>query len=277
MTATAAEKPQLDYAPTVPWRRRRTARAIFWLLLLLVVTGACYVAYPRVRWQLQVLDWQRRCLAGPIPPDTLVYDERESGVYDLVGGVPSVWGKLYAELSPPGLAAQSTIFIREMRTPGGKRRLVSVDIDRAQRRLGFRSPKVINLSARVVRPGAGMIRPSVASATSHSLQIHGGYAVGVSGGRTKVRVHAGAQDPADPSHFTFSYEVDGRKEIVDGWLGDDDSVTIELRPRPVATPPAPASPASPPTSGGSGRRRGGWPFRVSRSSGPTASQPASSR
>ena len=267
MTATVAEKPQLDYAPTVPWRRRRLVRSLFWVLLLVVLAGTFYFAYPRVREQLQVLEWQRRCIAAPVPPDTLVFEEREWGTNYLIGGVPSAWTTLYAAISPPGLQSQSTVFLREMRNPAGKRRLVAVDIDRTRMWRPTQGPYVINLSARVVRPGAGMIRPAVVSTTNHSLQTPGA--------RQKMRIYAGAQDPADPSHFTFTYDIGGRVQVVDGWLGNDDTVTIEPRLEPVVTPLPPASPASLPTSVGSGRR--GWPFRVSRSSAPPASRPASSR
>lgn len=42
------------------------------------------------------------------------------------------------------------------------------------------------------------------------------------------RVFAGQPDPADPTHFTIPYEVDGHAGVIDGWLKED---RIELRPR----------------------------------------------
>jgi hypothetical protein len=44
-----------------------------------------------------------------------------------------------------------------------------------------------------------------------------------------VRVYAGQPDPADPAHFTIAYELDGKKGVIDGYVGNDDRVT--LRPR----------------------------------------------
>jgi hypothetical protein len=44
-----------------------------------------------------------------------------------------------------------------------------------------------------------------------------------------MRFFAGQPDPNNPSHFTIAYEVDGRRELLDGLLHDDDSVTLEPR------------------------------------------------
>ena len=43
-----------------------------------------------------------------------------------------------------------------------------------------------------------------------------------------LRVYAGQPDPADPTHFTIPYRLDGREGVIDGWLKDD---RIELKPR----------------------------------------------
>ena len=41
-----------------------------------------------------------------------------------------------------------------------------------------------------------------------------------------LRVFAGQPDPQDPSHFTVEYEVGGVKNVIDGWLTDDDYLRI---------------------------------------------------
>jgi hypothetical protein len=43
-----------------------------------------------------------------------------------------------------------------------------------------------------------------------------------------VRFYAGQPDPADASHFTIAYQVDGKPGTIDGWLRDGG---LELRPR----------------------------------------------
>jgi hypothetical protein len=47
--------------------------------------------------------------------------------------------------------------------------------------------------------------------------------------RDQLRVFAGQPDPADPSHFTIAYDLDGRPGIIDGWLKPDGSVQLEPR------------------------------------------------
>lgn len=47
--------------------------------------------------------------------------------------------------------------------------------------------------------------------------------------RDQLRVFAGQPDPADASHFTIPYDLDGRPGILDGWLKPDGSVQLEPR------------------------------------------------
>jgi hypothetical protein len=44
-----------------------------------------------------------------------------------------------------------------------------------------------------------------------------------------VRFYAGQLDPNDPSHFTIDYELNGARNVIDGWLTDDDF--LRIRPR----------------------------------------------
>ena len=78
----------------------------------------------------------------------------------------------------------------------------------------------------------------------------------------QLRLFGGSPDPADASHFTIPYELDGTPGVIDGWLGNDSLVlrtrqgrsvasarepTWELLPTTNPTPsPAPApAPAAP--------------------------------
>jgi hypothetical protein len=73
-----------------------------------------------------------------------------------------------------------------------------------------------------------------------------------------LRFFAGQGDPADPSHFTIPYDLDGRPGVIDGWLRDDG---LKLRPREgewaftsegaswkLPAGPAASGPAAAPTS-----------------------------
>jgi len=46
-------------------------------------------------------------------------------------------------------------------------------------------------------------------------------------------VFAGQADPHDLSHFTIQFEWHGRRSVVDGWLHDDDTVSMRVR-EPIA-------------------------------------------
>ena len=45
----------------------------------------------------------------------------------------------------------------------------------------------------------------------------------------KLRIYAGQPDLNDESHFTIPYEIDGKTDVIDGWLMPDDSVKLEPR------------------------------------------------
>ena len=51
----------------------------------------------------------------------------------------------------------------------------------------------------------------------------------------QLRLFAGQADPADESHFTIDYEVDGDRGTIDGWLRDTpderEPVRVELGQR----------------------------------------------
>ena len=44
-----------------------------------------------------------------------------------------------------------------------------------------------------------------------------------------LRVFAAQTDAEDASHFTIHYDIDGKSDIIDGWLMPDDSVKFQAR------------------------------------------------
>jgi hypothetical protein len=53
----------------------------------------------------------------------------------------------------------------------------------------------------------------------------------------RVRIFAGQADPADESHFTLTYEVDGHRGLIDGWLDPYDKVRMQVRDGPAVGAP----------------------------------------
>src|SRR5258706_821592 len=71
-TVDGPRQPQLDYAPPLPWRRRKNIRR--WAVVLLLALGA--LAWAPALWnRVRVLWWQRQCLAHVAPADQVVYDD----------------------------------------------------------------------------------------------------------------------------------------------------------------------------------------------------------
>src|SRR5262249_20853157 len=131
-----------------------------------------------------------------------------------IGVVPDCWFRFYAKLSPPGLVSQGTVFLHEMKTPAGQRRMVAVDLVRAcvNSRGGYDAvPRVFTLGSPMHLPRELRCRTSWFSFSGD------------------VRVDVAELDPSDLSHFTFRYSKDGQESFVDGWLSDDDTITLEHR------------------------------------------------
>jgi hypothetical protein len=56
-----------------------------------------------------------------------------------------------------------------------------------------------------------------------------GAEVGAMGDARAMRVYAGQADAKDAGHFTVGVVVNGTARVVDGWLGEDDRVVLEVR------------------------------------------------
>jgi hypothetical protein len=125
---------------------------------------------------------------------------------------PVEWTNYYRLLSPPGFKSVGTVFLHERVSPCGNRRLVVVE-------LAPYEPRETLLRARAFVPGGLTSRPR------ELAQGRGGLSLPDYG-----EIHAGRPDPHDRSHFTFACEIAGRKNVIDGWLGDDDLVRLEPRP-----------------------------------------------
>lgn len=248
MKAAVAPTPELQYAPWPP-RGRRVARRLSFLAVVLAVACTSVWWFPRLRDNAQMFYWQRQSMAHAVSPVTVVHD-RPAGPANAppaVMLVPRAWTNLYRSISPPGLRSQGTVFLHALRPREGTRRLVAVDVADAGPITSRRHVEHVELTWRVIEPGVVLTRPRVVRTGERALLFDrnlSGY-----------QLTAGRVDPADPSHFTFTCVVGDRTHTIDGWLRSDDSVSIEFRPAPVdLTPPAPASPGSPPTSAGSATR-----------------------
>jgi len=127
----------------------------------------------------------------------------------------------------PWLARSTLVFLHRLRAAGSSERLVSVSLwppQFAGLATSFNPGHFsVQLSASVVSPanlGLGT-RPTF----SNRLGDFGERDLPTG----TLRLFAGQPDPVDESHFTIRYELDGKSNIIDGWLMPDDKVKLEPR------------------------------------------------
>jgi hypothetical protein len=241
---------QLDYAPRPPVLRRRWVRRAILAVFLLAVTAAGASWGPGVYRRASLLYWQRQCLGYAAPADQLVYESdplagsalrAADRHYQFIptgwgaprkpvatGYLPDCWTR-FGKASPGfAIATQPVLFLHELKTRSGQPRLVAV--------AGAFNPTELPLfisghdvQVLTIEPGTWKTLPQNRT---------GGIALSVLSGPQPqpphLRIYAGQPDPADPSHFTIRYEVDGVEHIVDGWLRDGwpagyDSVEFKVR------------------------------------------------
>jgi len=212
-----SEIPKLNYAPRPPMYRRRVFRWWFYVVVLFGVAASGWWWVPPARRRVELLYWQHRCLVYTPPTDQVIYDLRISS-----GVIPEEWTKFYTLFSPPGFWSDGTIFMHEMKKPNGQSRLVVLDLFffKTDARL------VPEIRARVLKPGNAFRPPVQANRYDPDCDLESDY-IGPS------KIFAGILDPADASHLTIRVTAAAKDVIYDGWLQNDDSVTIGRRKSPT--------------------------------------------
>jgi hypothetical protein len=250
--SASSTTPRIDYAPPQPaWRRRDVKRA-FVLILSLSITALAMWKFGPAAWnRVAVMNAQRRCLDVQMPAKLVVFttDAREGtelrfkqdSEYFLDSSGPVCWYSpewtKYIELvEPPGRRYAATLYLGTRYTSARAGRFVAITAypDASAGASG------LLVSATVISPGALLSPPRVLSGSRATFDFRQPLLPD-----SRVRYFAGQPDPADTSHFTIDYEVDGQQHVLDGYLRDDDTVTLEDR----VTPPPPPSAASPPSPG----------------------------
>ena len=251
MAATRYVK--VEYAKPLPWYHRRAVRSV---MLVLVVLGLSPLVVRLAQFgeaRLQVHRLYAACanlMASPASP-VPVYDEDPTTYvalakrpeYSTVGSlngpaaflVQPKWKEFCAAAGAGQIQSYGTLFVGELRTPGGTRRLVGVDVTGWFR--GGPSP-VLSTHVRTFEPTPAMQLPPQRSGNTINVAL--GKSEGI------LRVFAGRRDPSDASHFTIDFTVGGRAGTVDGWLKEDGTMLLEPRDEVMVTStPAPAAARAP--------------------------------
>jgi hypothetical protein len=142
--------------------------------------------------------------------------------------VSEVWG---AQAATWDAARGPVLFLHERRSKAGVRRLVIVRRTPPVARMSWDIPMAFNVT--LFEPGGLTGSPRrILSYLPDAVPSHFGDG---SGGGPRLRLFAGRLDPADESHFTIDYELNGDRGTIDGWLRDTQEepwpVRVELGQR----------------------------------------------
>ncbi len=206
---------RLDYAPALPWRKRRRTHRVIALALIALFIASGYWWGPIAKDRIEILYLQYQCMNYEPPTGQVVYGTDGTAV------IPAEWTRLYSHLSGPGSSAQAVVFMRERRNRHGARLVVYELWDRGDE---------VDFHSRVFEPGSLFKMPQEQWWTGNVITPT---LVG-----NDITVLAGVPDPDDESHFSFEYIIDGEHHYMDGWLEDDGRVVLSHRR--FAKEPAPA-------------------------------------
>lgn len=232
----------LEYRPA----RRRRRRWWLWLLAAAVVALAAVGYRHRQPFQAKwaQLAFERRCLNYREPADLIVFTDdprdfaallnaaprpvggryRQSYDVKFVSFDPDVWTRHPLLKWDPGPA-----FLHRLKNPRGETRLVGIDLSPLDDDLWF-YPRV------VIPAGLSTDARPARTRKEYSLlpldrQLHVALGLEKSSSTDAIRVYCGQPDPDDPTHFTIALEVNGAREVLDGWLQDDETVLLKPRDR----------------------------------------------
>jgi hypothetical protein len=219
------------YAPPVPWYRGyRLQRWLIRLLIIAAITCGSVWAFRLVQ-QLHFLYQQRQWMRYSMPDDRIVLAEGTPEVQQLLNlreyhrvTPNALYPRQAAAYNPPAdidwAQEDACVFLHARRALGGHERLVTVGLST---QLALLTGDGYQLAAAALRPAT--LRPGSrqeycsAYLEHEELELPGG----------SLRIFAGQPDPADESHFTIRYDLDGKSNTIDGWLMPDDTVKLEPR------------------------------------------------
>jgi hypothetical protein len=213
----------LSYSPASTWEgRRRVIRKIGYGLIATIAMACAVMCLRVLTVRLADMRMQAPLEQFTYPPGHVVYADRPGShpgtfVATIVEN-PAAWCA-FQPIGRPRMGsglAEATLFLHELRSPAGERRIVRVSCYTIGARWLY-------CPAQVIVPGSVFSPPSgeITVGTLLPLDLHRGQA--------GLTVYGGQPDPADPHHFTIAYDYGNAHGIVDGWLEANDSVKLEPR------------------------------------------------
>jgi hypothetical protein len=227
----------LEYSER-PRRRRRWLKRGSAVAVLLLAALASWRWGGTLRHKAGYAYGWRQCSRLDLPADLVVYEEDWTAAAGLLkspdyhpppyvlfdtpwcphppaGFVPPAcyMPRPYAWLGLP--VPYAIAFMHNRTTPKGVTRLISIDVEVAALAPDHKAYVC-----------AWTYKWHASGKPGRDRSLYGGYGAGddncpiVVKGGSHVTVFAGRADPADASHFTLRYAIDGRQGTIDGWLRD---------------------------------------------------------
>jgi hypothetical protein len=248
-------KAALEYGQAPPRLRRRLLKVAA-LLALIAIGAAAYHWRAPIRHRVMEYYWFSRAMSHVTPPGTVLAERDPVKAQRLIASDSSYFDRntylpllpanavtpiAYRLRTPPkplaiyvppemrqleafiqtssnDFADPATVFLGERRTPSGRRRLVIIR----------GAMPTVSLLAHLT--GSVIETPGL---THGARWLNRAQSFSYSGPATVATLSPGVADPADRSHLTINYAVNGSKQagVIDVHLLDDDTLAFALRPQ----------------------------------------------
>ena len=221
----------LDYAPPLPLRKRRSFRRAVAVMLLALAAGLGLMLGPRLWREAQIQYWQRACLQYDAPADRVVCEEAPAWAGNMppflsAAPPPAPLAEL-GKLARPAAAAVPgpVLYLHERRTPAGRRYLVIIRRVPPNLRQSWDAP--LGLDVELSEPKAWWADPAPTAATLEPDPFPRAFEAQQD--TPSLRIFAGRTDPDDPARFTIEFETADGRGVLEGTLRDP------VPPAPAAT------------------------------------------
>jgi hypothetical protein len=219
-------KPQLDYAQKPPLHQRRSWRTGIALVVISSLIFSAYFILPTAWRRARMMYWQNRCLHYQAASTVCVLKCDPDKIPNswTIGDMNSPWSRFADSISANVAATQfdDTVFVHEMVRPDGAHRLVHIFPRNRMTTLYRETP--FFLTGEAYEPGSWGNDPRYISRTTRLFLLpNNPFPV-------QFKIYSGQFDPANPSHLTIDYEVQGARHTIDGWLDNNDNLLLAKRP-----------------------------------------------
>lgn len=225
---------RLSFASNKPAaKKKRHWSWYFFALGVFILIGAGLAVAQLLSGRIAQIHIRDACLNYVSPPRQVVFEEDPAALEQLASSGPgyerTIGGRLCQipecwKQEAPNLNTSGTVFLHELTSPAGHKRLVSIDVNIGAGMWLSTTGHVedVSLAATIIQPGRAIAHDKMLVTSQTSLWV-------CPADPKPTRFFGGSIDPNNPSHFVVEYERQKIHSAIDGRLNDDD--TISLIPR----------------------------------------------